>query len=207
MRAQATVSVLIVAGLALSACSSEQASSPSSSATPSATDRQAAIGGDSRTANDSGVRPAAVQNELRPWWDSTGIPVTWKVSEVDNHDWDGDVRPDHAPPNGFQGLKQEAFSGPYRVPLVWNTKGFEIRFVLTPVTTIDGESVVLQPITFTGYATTSSGWYMAAGDTRIQCSRSEPSSYAVTTWQQSPRGTLKVIYDLACSKDLATVAL
>ena len=207
MRPRFTLAVLMTVGLAVSACSGEGTASPSSSVTDLPVERQAGItgGGGGGNAPDS---PVAVQNELGAYWSEQGIPITWKVSEVDNHDWAGNLRPDHAPPNGFQGLKQDAFSGAYRVPLEWNSSGFEIRFVLTPIVSVDGQSMDLQPITFTGYAGTSNAWYMEVDGTRIQCSQYKVSSYPVSTWHKLPNGkSMWIDYDFLCSPGLATVVM
>ncbi len=207
MRPRFTLAVLMTVGLAVSACSGEGTASPSSSVTDLPVERQAGItgGGGGGNAPDS---PVAVQNELGAYWSEQGIPITWKVSEVDNHDWAGNLRPDHAPPNGFQGLKQDAFSGAYRVPLEWNSSGFEIRFVLTPIVSVNGQSMDLQPITFTGYAVSSNAWYMEVDGTRIQCSQDKASSYPVSTWHKLPNGkSTWIYYDFVCSPGLATVVM
>ena len=95
------------------------------------------------------TRTISVDNELKDWWGGTGIPITWKVSATANDEWDGNSRPDHAPPDGLQGLVLEPFSGPYEVPLEVNVKYFKeymrSYFVLTPVITIDGQAVELEP--------------------------------------------------------------
>jgi hypothetical protein len=73
--------------------------------------------------------------------------VTWKVNETVESDWDGVSRPNAAPPHGFQGLLQEPFSGPYNVNLEVNASMFsgDSRSVLTPVISIDGQAIDLQP--------------------------------------------------------------
>ena len=95
------------------------------------------------------TRTISVENELKDWWGGTGIPITWKVSGTVNKEWDGNSRPDHAPPDGLQGLVLEPFSGPYEVPLEVNIIYFKeymrSYFVLTPVLTIDGQAIELEP--------------------------------------------------------------
>lgn len=139
MKARFTVALVLTAGLALSACSGETTSTPSASVSSTAINRDAAL---------SNTHPFSVENELKDWWGGPGIPVTWKVSETVNSDWDGNSRPDYAPPNGLQGLVQKPFSGVYNVNLEVNGAMFsgDSRFVLTPVVTIDGQAIDLQPI-------------------------------------------------------------
>ena len=130
---------LLCATFALSACGGGATSAPgeSGSSTPV-----------SREASRSETLPFSVENQLKDWWGGTGIPITWKVSETVNSDWDGNSRPDHAPPNGLQGLVQEPFSGVYNANLEINFASIAgtSRFVLTPVVTIDGQAIDLQPI-------------------------------------------------------------
>lgn len=142
MRARFTVVVglaAVLAGLALSACGGEATSTPGASVSSTPI---------SREASSSETLPFSVENQLKDWWGGTGIPITWKVSQTVNSDWDGNSRPDHAPPNGFQGLVQEPFSGVYNANLEINFASIAgtSRFVLTPVVTIDGQAIDLQPI-------------------------------------------------------------
>jgi len=139
MNARFTVALVLTAGLALSACRGETTSTPSASVSSTPI---------SREASRSETLPFSVENQLKDWWGGTGIPITWKVSETVNSDWDGNSRPDHAPPNGFQGLVQEPFSGVYNANLEINfvSVAGTSRFVLTPVVTIDGQAIDLQPI-------------------------------------------------------------
>jgi hypothetical protein len=59
------------------------------------------------------TRKITVGNQLKDWWGGTGIPITWKVRETVNEQWDAKSRPDHAPSDSLQGLVQEPFSSPY----------------------------------------------------------------------------------------------
>jgi hypothetical protein len=90
------------------------------------------------------TRKITVANELNDWWGGTGIPIAWKVSETVNEQWDANSRPDHAPPDGLQGLVQEPFSSPYTVPLEVNIRYFKkymrSYFVLTPPFTMEGQN-------------------------------------------------------------------
>lgn len=139
MKARFSVALMLTTGLVLSACSGEATSISSASGSSAPINREASL---------SYTHPFSVENELKDWWGGNGIPITWKVSETVNSDWDGNSRPDHAPPNGFQGLVQEPFSGAYNVNLEVNAALFsgDSRFVLTPVVTIDGQAIDLQPI-------------------------------------------------------------
>lgn len=142
MRARFTVVVglaAVLAGLVLSACSGGVTSTSGESGSSAPINR---------AASESYTHPFSVENQLKDWWGGTGIPITWKVSETVKSHWDGISRPDHAPPNGFQGLVQEPFSGVYNVNLEVNGALFsgDSRFVLTPVVTIDGQAIDLQPI-------------------------------------------------------------
>ena len=96
------------------------------------------------------TRTISLENQLKDWWGGEGIPITWMVSETDNSEWDGNSRPDHAPPDGLQGLVQAPFSGPYQGSLEVNAKYFKqymrSYFVLTPVIRIDGQAIELEPI-------------------------------------------------------------
>lgn len=139
MKPRFTVALVLIAGLALSACGGEATSTPGASVSSTPI---------SREASRSETLPFSVENQLKDWWGGTGIPITWKVSQTVNSDWDGNSRPDHAPPNGFQGLVQEPFSGVYNANLEINFASIAgtSRFVLTPVVTIDGQAIDLQPI-------------------------------------------------------------
>ena len=147
MRARFAITMVMTLGLALAACGSGGSSSPSTSTSGSLPAREAGI---------SLTQPLIVENQLNDWWGGNGIPITWKVSEVDTFDWDGVSRPDAAPPHGFQGLVQQTGSGPYRVPLELASPtnvGKGSRFVLTPTVTIDSQGIDLPPIVFKSKAT------------------------------------------------------
>ena len=147
MRARFAITMVMTLGLALAACGSGGSSSPSTSTSGSLPAREAGI---------SLTQPLVVENQLNDWWGGNGIPITWKVSEVDTFDWDGVSRPDAAPPHGFQGLVQQTGSGPYRVPLELASPtnvGKGSRFVLTPTVTIDSQGIDLPPIVFKTHST------------------------------------------------------
>lgn len=72
--------IAITAMLALSACGSEETSSIGASP-ESADSREAAMSSGSTFGHYF-----AVENQLKDWWGGSGIPITWKVSEVDEYD-------------------------------------------------------------------------------------------------------------------------
>lgn len=186
-RLSVTVSVLC-AGLMLSACGGEAGSVSNAAGSP---------GPISREAGRSVTIPFAVENQLNDWWGGPGISITWRVSETVNYDWDGISRPDHVPPNGFQGLVQKNGSGSFRVPLEINDQpgeGPSSRFVLTPVISIDGQEIELQPIsaklgTFLGVRLSTSGSECFAADIN-----GSPPPTVVSLSARTPRGLL--VYDV-----------
>jgi hypothetical protein len=124
--------------LALSSCGGQTASMPSSSESSPAVARNAGL---------SFTYSLSVENHVEDWWDGDGLSITWKVSEVDDFDWDGVSRPNAAPPQGFQGLEQKSMSGPHDVRMEASGSARSgSPFVLTPVITIDGEVLELAPI-------------------------------------------------------------
>ena len=177
--------------LVLSACSGDTASIPSSSESSTEV---------ARNASSSATTQVAVENQLRAWWSGDGIPITWKVSETDNYYWDGASRPDHAPPNGLQGLEQAAFSGFYRTGLEINLNAYEVTFVLTPTITIDGQIIDLQPVRF---ATTSGNatWFMSGAEISRQCWKGMKPKITEYLMQKTPRGLLGYYLELACNEN------
>lgn len=176
--------------LMLSACGGDTASIPSSSESSTEV---------ARNASSSATTQVAVENQLRAWWSGDGIPITWKVSETDNFDWDGASRPDHAPPNGLQGLEQAAFSGFYRTTPEINLNAYEVTFVLTPTITIDGQIIDLQPVRFA----TNSGndtWFMSGAEIGRQCWKGMKPKITEYLMQKTPRGSLGYYLELACNE-------
>ena len=181
MRAALKVAVALSAGLALSACSSETTATPGTSASSSSITRQA---------SGSYTDPISVENQLKDWWGGPGIPITWKVSEIDDDHWDGNSRPDHAPPDGFQGLVQKPFAGPYVANLETYAMFFDsARFVLTPVITIDGQEIELQPIVVIPQERMST-----TGFSCVQRFNGNRTSEVASLSQKTPRGLL--VYDV-----------
>lgn len=160
-----------------------------------------------RNAAPQGTTPVTVENQLKDWWGGDGIPITWKVSEVDSFDWEGNRRPDQAPPNGFQGLVQNSFSGSYQAFLYRNPVTPKTPFVLTPVASIDSESVELTPIRFFGTDSDIS----AAGIVCRNTWETNPGTGVVTASlsQRTSRGllTYDVVMDCTGSGSFAMSAV
>ena len=190
MKARFTVALVLTAGLALSACSGETTSTPSASVSSTAINREA---------SSSMTRTISLENQLKDWWGGQGIPITWKVSETDNSQWDGNSRPDHAPPDGLQGLVQEPFSGPYKDSLEVNVKYFKefmrSYFVLTPVITIDGQAIELEPTEV--YIGREQKLDTAGYVTRPHCKSGDLATASLS--KKTPRGLL--MYDVVMSCD------
>jgi len=168
----------------LSGCSSENAGSPERAAEAlseeAAQDGEQAVGSSQKTM-------ISVDNQLTlP--DGSPVTVTWQVSGTQNSFWDGSSRPDHAPPQGFQGLVQESGSGPYRARAEVNDSSLTKRvvFYLTPSVTVDDQTVALEPLLMV-YGT--QGWEMALkNETEYGCRT--PSEFQA----QTPRG--EVVYQI-----------
>ena len=181
--------IAITAALALSACSDESVSMPSSS--ESSTEVV-------RNAKTTSTHPFAVENQLKDWWGGDGIPITWKVSETENVYWDGVSRPDAEPPHGFQGLEQAPFSGSYQSPLEWNLRESGVRFVLTPAVTIDGQSIELEPIRVRLRGIGDNYWVMDTAGFIIGCTARAERTFTSLS-KQTPRGLLVYDVDMVCS--------
>ena len=181
---------LLCASLALSACGGGATSAPGESGSSTPISRQAA---------ESTTRVMSLENQLKDWWGGPGISITWKVSGTVNKEWDGNSRPDHAPPDGFQGLVQEPFSGPYKDSLEMNYKLLnpsinQSYFVLTPVINIDGQAIELEPTKVKIGATqtlATAGYATSGGD----CEDGE--SLTASLSKNTPRGLL--MYDVVMS--------
>lgn len=197
MKAKITVAIVLAlsASLALSACSGETTSTSSASASGTPISREAA---------SSFTNPFSVENQLKDWWGGSGIPITWKVSETVKADWDGNSRPDHAPPNGFQGLVQEPFSGPYQVGLETVRSFFagSQSFVITPVITIDSQTIDLQPI-----VVSFSEYEKKLSTTGVGCVTYDSPSQIVPLTGKTPRGILAYDVVLDCGWSLIEDAL
>lgn len=175
--------------LVLSACSGDTASIPSSSESSTEV---------ARNATASTTSPVSVENKMEAWWSGDGIPITWKVSEVDPFDFDGVSRPDAAPPNGFQGLEQAAFSGFYKSRLEVNLYAQNLTFVLTPNITIDGQNIDLQPVRFKASAGIPT-WFMSTDRISIQCGPDKAEENFIDLMQETPRGLFTYYVVIACN--------
>lgn len=141
----------------------------------------------------------SVENRLDARWASDGIPITWRVSDTQNRWWDGRSRPDHAPPEGFQGLVQAADSGAYVARLELSGRGTSTTgFVLTPFATVGGQQFALSPITFRTPTRTTGTWEAQNSD--VVCSqqfgRTGPESVSWT--ERTPQGLLAYSIELTC---------
>lgn len=137
--------------------------------------------------------------------DGTPMTVTWRVSDTRNEFWDGSSRADHAPPQGLQGLVQASNSGPYTTRLEVNDNTFtstKPNFTLTPIISIDGQEVSLQPMLM---VFTYSFWQMVLNngtpDVRDGC-RSLPPLTA-----QTPRGPLTYTIEGKCADPTSSFSL
>jgi hypothetical protein len=138
----ASATAVILSALTLTACASPVADSTDAASSS----REAAA------LSSSAEMYVSVENALSPLGSSTSGPdITWKVSNTKNSFWDGSSRPDHNPPQGLQGLTQNAGSGAVKVRTEVNTSPFTYEFpnfVLTPVVHIGDESIPLQRLSF-----------------------------------------------------------
>lgn len=108
-----------------------------------------------------------LRSELKNWWDGSSLPVTWEVTWTENKYWEGASRADHAPPEGFQGLTQNAGESTYTPRLEISAPcnnfdsqggwGADTLFRMRPVVTIDGQRIPLAEIPF--HHAHLSGWF------------------------------------------------
>lgn len=143
----------------------------------------------------------SLENQLNDWWGGSGIPITWKVTETVNADWDGGSRPDNPPPQGLQGLVQEAFSNPKVTRLEVNyNPGPDTktrRFVLTPTISVDGEVIDLPSISFLNRDYMAYSWEMNQGG--VVCTPNTPTPTVTESWSaRTPRGLLMYDVVLTC---------
>lgn len=135
-----------------------------------------------------------VQNQLKDWWGGPGIPVTLRVSDTENDSWDGDSRPDHAPPQGLQGLEQAAMSPPVTSRLEVNTveRPLAPRFTLTPVINVDCELIELIPV----FLRIGEFWEVEIDDRWCSPGAEDADVYQYS--QKTPRGLLQYEYAVNC---------
>jgi hypothetical protein len=127
--------------------------------------------------------------------DGTPVSVTWQVTDTKNEFWDGSSRPDHAPPQGLQGLVQASGSGEYKVRTEvadqWGIFTENPNFTLTPVIEVDGQRVVLDPwlLVYLG------GWQLLLDNQEVDGCRTAPSFTAST-----PQGELRYLISGTCGR-------
>lgn len=96
--------VALIALVSMAGCTSTEPprsaapapSSPTETSPPQATNAAAP---DQFSTTKVGGRSKAtymrLENRVGDWWGGNGVPITWKVTEVDSFDWDGTSRPDN----------------------------------------------------------------------------------------------------------------
>jgi hypothetical protein len=186
MKSGFVTALAITIALGLSACSGETVPTSSSTSSSSPISRNAGL---------SFTWWLTVDNQVKDWWGGDGISITWKVSEVDDSAWDGVSRPNAAPPHGFQGLVQKSMSDPQQVRMEVDGSS-EGRFVLTPLTTIDGEVLELAPITLKisgGEANMS-----AAGVPCMSSAQGSGGSATASFSKKTSQGLFMYSIDMAC---------
>ncbi len=195
-----TGALLLALPLALAACSSSAdrsaapAGDPSTAPTPvsassASSDSSAPAQGMTSGLTGSTATYIEVENRLK-LADGTPIPITWKVSDTENKYWDGNGRPDHAPPAGLQGLVQNPTDDPYRVRLEVNSNyvSGQAFFTLTPVARIQNMDIPLAPMNFGSNLLYVCEKRRRSGD----CD----SGYSVPLWQAGAKATTG--WTLAC---------
>lgn len=176
-----SVGALLLSLTALIAgCSSDASVSPERAAEAPAEGAVAdeAVGDLDQSVGSSKRTMISVDNQLT-FPDGSPASVTWKVTGTENSFWDGSSRPDHAPPQGFQGLVQEAGSGPYRARAEVADNSLTKRpvFYLTPSVTVENQAVALEPLLMV-YG--SEGWEMALENETVYGCGTSPTFTAQT---------------------------
>lgn len=151
------------------------------------------------------TRVMSLENQLKDWWGGPGISITWKVSETENSMWDGNSRPDHAPPDGLQGLVQEPFSGPYKDSLEANAQSWKYMssyFVLTPVINIDGQAIELEP------TEVNIGREQKLATAGFECKTTRyGESVTASLSKNTPRGLLMYDVVMSCDSQSETILI
>lgn len=147
------------------------------------------------------------RSELKDWWSGSSLPITWKAKVDRNNDFDGSTRPDHAPPQGFQGLVQTVESGTHTQPIEYSAMcspigdtyggfgaGNRRTIQLTPTVTIDGQTIELSTIQYMNADTGSPRpFYTVNGQQRYyKCGET------MTYYYKTPRGDLQYSEYLEC---------
>ena len=158
------------------------------------------------------TRHFGLRSELKNWWDGGSLPVTWEVTWTENKYWDGSSRADHAPPEGFQGLTQNAGEGDYTPRLELSGRcsnfgsesevgtGANTLFKMRPVVTIDGLRIPLAETPFHnsylgGWSTTQIFPFITVNGKSQAFGCGEPNIWS----EKTPRGMLYYEFVLECN--------
>jgi hypothetical protein len=156
------------------------------------------------------------KSELKNWWSGESLPITWKSKVMRNSDFDGSTRPDHAPPQGFQGLVQTVESGTHTQPIEYSATctipplegaggfgaGNRKTMELTPTINIDGKTIELATIPFANMDLGSPHPYQMFGTEQRYYSCGEE----VVHYYSTPRGDLQYSVKMDCKyKDNSSV--
>lgn len=140
--------------------------------------------------------------------DGTPTSVTWQVTDTENVFWDGSSRPDHAPPQGLQGLVQASGSGPYKVRTEVSTNG-------------DAWTVDKAPHFVLGAVIEVGGERLAFAQTRLRFNREYKESWEIldergmtyscgstpTLTTSTPQGELRYRMTMTCSGSLSSLVV
>lgn len=188
--AVAALALLTLAGCASTETSRSAAPVESSSAAVEPSTAPSRVGGPSTATWFN------LENQLRD-----GVAITWKVTEVDSYDWDGTARPDNPPPQGLQGLVLPSGSAEYRVRLEINDPAGNFartrRFVLTPIASVNGQDVPLEPITVDRITSDHITWHMRSG--AAECTNRDTAQ--VSRSARGPNGLFMYDTTLQCRED------
>lgn len=151
------------------------------------------------------------RSELRDWWSGSSLPITWKSKVERNSDFDGVTRPDHKPPQGYQGLVQTVESGTHTQPVEYSATcvyppieggggfgaGDRRTIQLTPTVTIDGQTIELSTIQYANADTGSPRPYYTVNGQQKYYECGETMTY----YYKTPRGDLQYSEYLECTNN------
>lgn len=157
----------------------------------------------------------STKSELKNWWSGESLPITWKSKVMRNSDFDGSTRPDHAPPQGFQGLVQTVESGTHTQPIEYSAictippvegaggfgAGNRKTMELTPTINIDGKTIELATIPFANMDLGSPHPYQMFGKEQRYYSCGEE----VVHYYNTPRGDLQYSVKMDCKNNGSSI--